>query len=90
MEANPANEKRVMCRNSARPFPNYLLFYGNEHIAERIEEYKLVFPSMSYVGQAPPGRWDRVLAFLNPINRAERVMIYRIDPSTECPDRAAE
>lgn len=90
MEANPANEKRVMCRNSARPFPNYLLFYGNEHIAERVEEYKLVFPSMSYIGQAPPGRWDRVLAFLNPINRAERVMIYRIDPRTECPDRAAE
>ena len=45
---------------------------------------------MTYQGQAPPGKWDRFLAFLNPINRAERVMIYRIDPAIECPNRAAD
>jgi 4-amino-4-deoxy-L-arabinose transferase-like glycosyltransferase len=89
MAANPANEKKVMCRNTARPFPNYLLFYGDERIAGRVEEYKQVYTSMEYIGQAAPGKWDRLLAWLNPINQAERVMIYRINPAVECPVRYA-
>ena len=89
IEANPVNEKKVMCRNTARPFPNYLLFYGDERIAGRVEEYKQIFPSMVYVSQAAPGKWDRLLAWLNPINQAERVMIYRIDPAVECAARYA-
>jgi hypothetical protein len=89
MAANPVNEKKVMCRNTARPFPNYLLFYGDDRIAGRVEEYKQIFPSMVYIGQAAPGKWDRILAWLNPINQAERVMIYQIDPAQECPSRYA-
>ena len=39
---------------------------------------------MEYIQQVPPSRWDRLLAALNPHNRVERMMIYRIDPEVEC------
>jgi hypothetical protein len=42
---------------------------------------------MQYVKQVPPGKWDRLLAWLNPINSAERMMIYAIDPSEECNEK---
>jgi hypothetical protein len=42
---------------------------------------------MEYVQQVPPSRWDRLLAALNPRNRVERMLIYRIDPAIECGTR---
>jgi hypothetical protein len=61
-----------------------LLFYGDQHLGEAVEQYRSNYPSMTYVTQIAPGKFDRFLAYLNPINSVERVMIYRIDPQEEC------
>lgn len=81
-----ANHKRLMCESSSRIFPNYILFFGDVHLGESVQAYKATYPSMQYVTQASPGKWDRLLAWLNPINSVERVLIYEIDSSTECPN----
>jgi len=39
---------------------------------------------MRYLKQAAPGKWDRLLAWLNPVNSVERVLIYEIDSASEC------
>jgi hypothetical protein len=39
---------------------------------------------MSYAGQAPPGKLDLLMNFLNPVNSVERVLVYRVDPGVEC------
>jgi hypothetical protein len=39
---------------------------------------------LAYVGQIPPGRLDRFIHWLNPLNSVERVMIYRVDPEVAC------
>ena len=79
-----ANHRQVMCRSTTRVFPNYILFFGDVHLGEAVEHYQDVYPSMRYLKQAAPGKWDRLLAWLNPVNSVERVLIYEIDSASEC------
>ena len=73
-----------MCQSSNRAFPNYILFFGDTHLGESIEAYQKVYPSMAYVQQTPPGKWDQFISWLNPVNTVERVLIYKVDPTSEC------
>jgi hypothetical protein len=83
--ANADGERRTLCKLAPkRPFPNYLLFYGDAHLGEAVQEFKATWPGMQFVAQVAPGRFDRLLAWLNPINRVERVMIYRVDEAECC------
>jgi hypothetical protein len=61
-----------------------LLFYGDAHLGETALRYKEAWPGLAYVGQIPPGRLDRFIHWLNPLNSVERVMIYRVDPEVAC------
>ena len=79
-----ANHRQVMCRSTTRVFPNYIVFFGDVHLGEAVEHYQDVYPSMRYLKQAAPGKWDRLLAWLNPVNSVERVLIYEIDSASEC------
>ncbi|MGY8941412.1 MAG: glycosyltransferase family 39 protein [Flavobacteriales bacterium] len=84
LSTDVAIHRQMMCNSSTRAFPNYLLFYGDQHLGEAVEQYRRNYSSMEYVTQIAPGKFDRLLAYLNPINSVERVMIYRIDPQEEC------
>ena len=84
LATDEANHRTVMCNSPTRAFPNYIVFSGSQHLGEGVERYKATYRSMRYLEQVPPGKWDRLLSWLNPINSAERMMIYTIDPHEEC------
>ncbi|MDA0303753.1 MAG: glycosyltransferase family 39 protein [Bacteroidetes bacterium] len=84
------NHQQVMCASSTRAFPNYILFFGDVHLGESVETYQSVYPSMQYVQQSPAGKWDQLIAWLNPVNTVERVLIYKVDPSVECESIASQ
>lgn len=84
LNTDASNHRIVMCNSPLYTFPNYIVFSGDRLLGEGVERYKAVYPSMTYVKQVPPSRWDRLLATLNPHNHVERMMIYRIDPDVEC------
>lgn len=84
-ETDIPNHRRVMCNSTSRVFPNYILFFGDQHLGESVMAYKAAYPSMEYVRHIPAGNWDRLLARINPVNSVERVIIYRIDRENECP-----
>lgn len=83
--SDPEGERRTLCKLAPeRPFPNYLLFYGDAHLGEAVQAYKAAFPGMTFVANVAPGRFDRLLAWLNPINRAERVVVYAVAEQDCC------
>ena len=84
LQTDAKNHLKVMCNSNRYVFPNYLVFAGDQHLGEGVERYQQVYPEMEYVQQVPPSRWDRLLAWLNPHNRVERFLIYRISPSDAC------
>ena len=84
LATDEANHRTVMCNSPTRAFPNYIVFSGSQHLGVGVERYKATYRSMRYLEQVPPGKWDRLLSWLNPINSAERMMIYTIDPHEEC------
>ncbi len=84
-ESDPAGERNTLCKLAPeRPFPNYLLFYGNTHLGEAVQAFKAEWPNLRFVANVAPGRFDRLLAWLNPINRAERVVIYSVEEDACC------
>ncbi len=85
LSTDELNHRNVMCNSPRYIFPNYLVFSGRQHLGEGIERYKETYPSMEYIGQVPPSRWDRLLASFNPHNPIERWMIYRISKDQACP-----
>ena len=87
LSTDVANHRQVMCNSPRYTFPNYIVFSGDRLLGEAVQQYKTIYPSMEYVQQVPPSRWDRLLAALNPHNRVERMLIYRIDPAIECGTR---
>lgn len=84
LNTDEVNHRQVMCHSSRYTFPNYIVFSGQQHLGEGIERYKLAYPSMEFIGQVPPSKWDQLLANLNPINTTERWMIYRISTDQAC------
>jgi hypothetical protein len=84
LSTDEENQRQVMCNSPTRAFPNYIVFSGSQHLGEGVERYKSTYSSMEYIRQVAPGKWDRLLSWLNPINSAERMMIYSIDPEEEC------
>ncbi len=84
LSTDEVNHRKVMCNSPTRAFPNYIVFSGSQHLGEGVERYKSTYSSLKYIEQVAPGKWDRLLSWLNPINSAERMMIYAIDPEVEC------
>jgi hypothetical protein len=84
-QSDPAGERNTLCKLAPeRPFPNYLLFYGDAHLGEAVQAFKAEWPGLRFVANVAPGRFDRFLAWLNPINRAERVVVYAVDEAACC------
>ena len=65
--------------------PEFILFQGDRHLGEAVADYKTALPGLRYVTTIKPGRIDRWLHELNPINSVERIMIYATDDALPCP-----
>lgn len=61
---------------------NYFLFIEERNSAERISRFKKIFPNLEFVTKIEPSYLDKILHFLNPVNKNESVYIYRLNPIT--------
>jgi len=78
-------QRRTHCLDSKVEVPNYIIFVGDSHLGEFVNEFKENYESMEYVVQFGPGRLDRFLHYINPSHlQIKRTMVYKIDPSIEC------
>ena len=61
-----------------RSYPNYILFYDDVDLENRIKNWKSKFPHLTYCSTIEPGNFDRFLHWINPVNSLEKITIYRI------------
>lgn len=57
--------------------PQFFLFSGAGNLNVRVEKTRKYFPSMVYETTIEPGFIDELMHFLNPVNKANKVYIYR-------------
>jgi hypothetical protein len=60
-----------------KPIPNYILFYNDENIEERIQHVQ-EFAQLEYCTTIEPGWFDKLLHSLNDKNSLEKVRIYKM------------
>lgn len=56
--------------------PNYVIFFGKDHIEERLANFKKVFPQTDSVTTIYPSFLDNLLEWLNPVNKNQTTYIY--------------
>ena len=56
---------------------DYILFYGEKNLQERISEYKKIYPKMDLEKQCEPSFVDRLLKWLNPRNTNEYIEVWK-------------
>ncbi|MCB0793148.1 MAG: glycosyltransferase family 39 protein [Flavobacteriales bacterium] len=60
-----------------RHFPNTVVFIGPENMDQRIQAMERLVGPLQLVTKAEPGFVDRVVHWLNPVNRNETIGLYR-------------
>lgn len=58
--------------------PNTVCFVGKEDLAQRRMAMERQLGSLTFVAEAGPGLVDRIVHWLNPINRNETITVYRL------------
>jgi hypothetical protein len=58
---------------------NYIIFFGKDHIDERIAYFQKMFPDNEYKATITPSLIDNVFEFLNPINKNQSAFIYKFN-----------
>lgn len=61
-----------------RSLPNYILFYDDELLEERIAKMKRHYPALTFRTTIESGWFDELLHSLNPKNSLEKIHIYSI------------
>jgi hypothetical protein len=61
-----------------RPRPNTILFFGEEDLDARKQRIEAVMGPVELIGRAEPGFMDRLVHWLNPVNRNETIVIGRV------------
>jgi len=75
----PLDSLKINFNNGNSLPPSYIIYMGDDHLQERIDKLKSIFPEQKFVKQINPSLVDDLLYMLNPkynINRA--VYIYRV------------
>lgn len=62
-----------------RPLPNYILFYDNVDLENRVRKMQKHYPTLTYRTTIESGWFDELLNKLNPKNRLETIHIYSTD-----------
>lgn len=74
----PEKEQKYAGSLSPHPLPNYVLFYNDENLTERIARMKSYYPNLKYQITIHPGWFDEMLFRLNPLNTRETVHVYKV------------
>jgi 4-amino-4-deoxy-L-arabinose transferase-like glycosyltransferase len=56
---------------------SFVFFYDDKNLQARVDSMKKVIPDLEFEAEFDPGLIDRVLHFLNPVNRNETIFLYR-------------
>lgn len=59
---------------------HHVLFIGEEGLDARIARYEAQYGPVRIIGKAEPGLIDRVVHWLNPVNRNEVIIVTRMSP----------
>ncbi len=59
--------------------PNYILFYNDENLKERIDAIQAYFPNMTFETKVEAGWFDVLLHTLNDKNSLETIYIYKLN-----------
>jgi hypothetical protein len=59
--------------------PNYVIFFDEENLDNRVKGFKTCFPNIKYETTIEPGFIDKFIYWLNPVNRNYRAYIYKIE-----------
>ena len=57
--------------------PRFILFTGDGNIQPMVIKARLYFPMLVHEATINPGNMDRLVHWLNPINKNRRIFIYR-------------
>ncbi|MDQ3100882.1 MAG: hypothetical protein M3R08_05820, partial [Bacteroidota bacterium] len=68
----------LMDRLAVQRRPNFVLFFGEDQLGERIDRIEKVVGPTTLFFRAEPGLVDRIVHWLNPVNRNETVVVARI------------
>ena len=61
--------------------PDHVLFFGEEELDRRMDAITSITGDLRIIDRVRPGLLDRVVHWLNPVNRNETIVIARIDRS---------
>lgn len=64
--------------NTMQDKPNYVVFVEATNINERVAHFKSRFPNMQFMVEIKPSLVDRVVHWLNPVNKNESCYIYHL------------
>ncbi|MEI6434134.1 MAG: glycosyltransferase family 39 protein [Bacteroidota bacterium] len=64
-------------RNSDKNPPQFILFTGDKLVGQMVVKARKYFPRLIYETTVEPGFIDRLVHWLNPINKNRRIFIYR-------------
>ena len=59
-----------------KSLPNYVLFYDDENLEQRVKNMQLYYPTLDYRTTIESGWFDELLHWLNPKNSLEKIHIY--------------
>ncbi len=59
--------------------PNYVVFFDDEDLDTRVENFKKGFPKIRYETTIEPGLIDKLFHWLNPINKNFVAVVYKIE-----------
>lgn len=58
--------------------PNYVVFMQQENIEQRVADLKKYFPTLTYETTIEPSFIDKVMHWLNPVNKNQTTYVYKI------------
>ena len=82
-KSNTPEQINPIHTNQEKYIPGFILFLEEENLDERVKKMKTVFPELEYKATIQPGFIDKVMHWLNPINKNRVVVIYRNNNSPE-------
>ncbi len=61
--------------------PNYVIFLGKDHLPERVDSFRKIFPQTTFCCEISSGFMDKLMEWLNPVNKNQNAYIYRFSES---------
>lgn len=78
-KSNPLPNWQEYFRNvNKTEYPKFVLFFEETDLKQRIEAVQSIFPVLQYETTIEPGFIDKVMYWLNPVNKSQTIYIYKI------------